>query len=358
MRKPPTGVIQYDAAANEDPKEEGFGFNKIEEYIDMVAPDVVMIYNDPLIIHRFIENMKHERGKSSYKLWVYVDQVYDGIAQLLIDTINTHADRVYCFTEKWANKFKTYDGDKPQISVMEHAVDPKMFTNMSADVRKELRTKLKVPENGTIILNANRNSQRKRLDLTIAGFVRFLKKFPDSHYYLMFVTNINPKAGSYYDVNRIYGAELELAGLSKEKYVNNLLIVDTSPPNAISDEVINQIYNISDIGINTSDGEGFGLCQLEHLYTGAPQIVTDVGDYASFMGDDVSTLIRKGERVYSAGNMPLGFYAPTFSAEDVSDSISSAVLSLTSSKRAAASHKFKSWSEVCEVFRNDILAEK
>ena len=75
MRKPPTGVIAYDAAANEDPKEEGFGFNKINEYLEMVQPDVVMIYNDPLIIHRFIEAMKHERGKSSYKLWLYVDQV-------------------------------------------------------------------------------------------------------------------------------------------------------------------------------------------------------------------------------------------------------------------------------------------
>ena len=59
LRKAPEGVIQYDAAANEDPKEEGFGFNKINEYLDMVNPDVVMIYNDPLIIHKFIETMKH-----------------------------------------------------------------------------------------------------------------------------------------------------------------------------------------------------------------------------------------------------------------------------------------------------------
>jgi len=69
VRKVPEGVITYDAAANEDPKEEGFGFNKIHEYVEMVNPDVVMIYNDPLIVMRFIESMKHERGKSSYKLW-------------------------------------------------------------------------------------------------------------------------------------------------------------------------------------------------------------------------------------------------------------------------------------------------
>jgi hypothetical protein len=34
LRKVPDGVIAYDAAANEDPKEEGFGFNKIHEYLE------------------------------------------------------------------------------------------------------------------------------------------------------------------------------------------------------------------------------------------------------------------------------------------------------------------------------------
>ena len=94
-RKAPAGVNQYDAAANEDPKEEGFGFNKIRDYLEMVGPDIVMIYNDPLIIHKFVESMKHDRKTATYKLWIYVDQVYEGIAMPLIKTIHDHADRVY-----------------------------------------------------------------------------------------------------------------------------------------------------------------------------------------------------------------------------------------------------------------------
>jgi hypothetical protein len=84
LRKVPSGIIGYDAAANEDPKEEGFGFNKIHEYLEMVNPDVVMIYNDPLIIHRFIEAMKFKKGESSYKLWLYVDQVYEQRSYLIV----------------------------------------------------------------------------------------------------------------------------------------------------------------------------------------------------------------------------------------------------------------------------------
>jgi uncharacterized protein (DUF169 family) len=59
--------VGYDAASNEDPREEGFGFNKIAEYVDMVRPDVVMIYNDPLIICKFIEAMKYEKTTASFK---------------------------------------------------------------------------------------------------------------------------------------------------------------------------------------------------------------------------------------------------------------------------------------------------
>jgi hypothetical protein len=99
----------------------------------------------------------------------------------------------------------------------------------------------------------------------------------------MCVTVTGPQAGAYYDLHRIFVDQLKRANLPFEEFKTRLMIVDTTPPNTLPDEIINQIYNLTDIGINTSDGEGFGLCQLEHLYTGAPQVVTDVGSYRSFL---------------------------------------------------------------------------
>ena len=101
IRKVPDGVVAYDAAANEDPKEDGFGFNKIHEYLEMVGPDVVMIYNDPMIIARFIQAMKYKKGETPYKLWIYVDQVYKGINPQLMDELNKATDKVYCFTDSF-----------------------------------------------------------------------------------------------------------------------------------------------------------------------------------------------------------------------------------------------------------------
>lgn len=355
-RKYPDGIVSYDAAANEDPKEEGFGFNKINEYLEMVSPDVVMIYNDPVTITRFIEAMKHKRGTSPYKLWIYLDQVYTGIAQVLMDGLREHADRMYCFTDIWKSRLLEY-GPYSDVRVLEHAVDPTVFTNMVPDAIQAIRTNLSIPVDATVFLNANRNSQRKRLDLTVAGFTRLLAKNLTNPAYLIIATNMNPQTGAFYDVQRIFLEELKSVGLDAQVFGRRLLIVDTSPPNVLSDESINQLYNVANIGINTSDGEGFGLCQLEHMYTGAPQVVTDIGSYRTFLNDSVAEFIPENGRSYFAGNMPHGFYAPLFSTDAVGDAMERAVNTLSEKAKAVVKYNFKSWSTVCDSWLEDVLME-
>ena len=354
VRKVPEGVITYDAAANEDPKEEGFGFNKIHEYVEMVNPDVVMIYNDPLIVMRFIESMKHERGKSSYKLWIYLDQVYEGIAQPLIETIRDHSDRIYCFSELWKKKFADY-GPFPDVRVLEHAVDPTVFSCMGSASVASVRTNLNIPSDAILFLNANRNSQRKRLDLTIGGFARLLARNPTKPYHLLILTNASPQSGAFYDLQRVFIEELKGQALDVQSHVRKLLLIDSSPPNLMTDEAINQIYNASDIGINTSDGEGFGLCQLEHMYTGAPQVVTDVGTYSSFLNSNVAEFIPKNGRTYFAGSMPHGLWAPTFSMESIADGMEKGIETLEDKRKAVSKYTFKSWSTVCDSWLEDVL---
>ena len=354
IRTVPEGISAYDAAANEDPKEEGFGFNKIHEYLDMVNPDVVMIYNDPMIIAKFITSMKYEKGKTPYKLWFYVDQVYTGIAQPLIDEITKAASQVYCFTDIWAQAFTEYKGVVDVPKIIGHAVDTTVFTNMTLADRTSLRTNFGLQPDGVIFLNANRNSQRKRQDLTIMGFVQLLKRFPDKPLYLLMVTAVDPSKGAHYDLQRIYQDQLAQNNLDLNLYSKRMPVVDTAAPNMLSDGGINQLYNICDIGINTSDGEGFGLCQLEHLYTGAPQIVTDVGSYKTFLPTTVATYIRRGPLAYQSAAMPLGFSAPTFDPSDVADAMEKTLANYAAMRTAIADIKFKTWTDVCAGWLNDL----
>jgi glycosyltransferase involved in cell wall biosynthesis len=356
IRKVPDGIVAYDAAANEDPKEEGFGFNKIHEYIDMVGPDVVMIYNDPMIIARFIQAMKYKKGETSYKLWLYVDQVYTGIAQPLMDELNNAADKVYCFTDSWAKVYTEYGTSIPLPKVIEHAVDSTVFSNLPLSQRAALRKNVGLPTEAIVFLNANRNSQRKRQDLTIMGFVELLRRHPDKPLWLLMVTAVDPQKGAHYDVQRIFGDQLQRAGLDPNVYGKRMAIIDTAPPNMLSDDAVNQIYNMCDIGINTSDGEGFGLCQLEHLYTGAPQIVTDVGSYRSFLPTTVATYVRPGPLIYQAGGMPLGLSAPTFNPDDVAAAMETTIEKYITMRAAIGGIKFKAWTDVCASWLDDLRA--
>jgi glycosyltransferase involved in cell wall biosynthesis len=318
----------------------------------MVGPDVVMIYNDPLVICKFLESMKHDKKTSTYKLWIYVDQVYDGIAQPLMKLIREHADRVYCFTEIWKQKFLTY-GDFQDVRVLGHAVDTTTFTPMAEDARLALRKNLGIPANGIVFLNANRNSQRKRLDVTIGGFARLLKTTPNA--YLILATNLNPQGGAYYDVPTIFQREVTKLGLD-QLMLSRLVLIDTSPPNVIGDEGINQLYNLADIGLNTSDGEGFGLCQLEHMSTGAPQIVADVGSFRSFLDETTSVFIPVGEDVYFPGSMPLGGWAPSLSADATAEAMRKAVESLPKLREGVKAYRFKTWTEICDGWLEDLLS--
>ena len=355
LRTVPKGVISYDAAANEDPKEDGFGFNKIHEYLEMVNPDVVMIYNDPLIIHRFIEAMKFDKEKSTYKLWLYVDQVYEGIVPPLIESMNKNAHRIYCFTPYWADIYSKY-GAFSDIRVLENAVDTTLFSKIPDGTRSAVRSSMGLPSNAVLMINVNRNSNRKRHDLSIMGFTELITRDPTKPYYYMIVTGLNAQQGAYYDVNRIFTMELQRRGLNPTDFTKRLMLIDTASK-PLPDSAINELYNASDIGVNTSDGEGFGLCQIEHLYTGAPQLVTDIGTYRSFMDETVCGFVKPKDRTYFSGTMPLGSWASNFSYHEIADTLTKMIENLPALKKAASEYKFKTWKEVCASWLEDVKSE-
>jgi hypothetical protein len=53
----PSTVKIYDAFANEDPKAKGFGEANVVSYLLEVNPDIVIIYNDLIIVNTFLEKI-------------------------------------------------------------------------------------------------------------------------------------------------------------------------------------------------------------------------------------------------------------------------------------------------------------
>ena len=353
IRKVPTGVVSYDATANEEPRAEGFNYTGLQDYLDTVNPQLVIFYNDPLVIARFLHVLQYKKGTNPYAVWSYVDQLYPGIAQDLMDAIDNASNHVYTFTEKWCDIYKSYfpGGCKAKVKVMGHAADPDVFRPLSQ--RSAIRADLKIPEDAVVFFNCNRNSERKRLDLTIQGFVGLLKKNPKAPYYLLFATGTSLQTGAFYDLRRIFLSEVISNGLDLADVADRLLVVDTSGQQVYTDEAINRLYNAADIGINTSDGEGFGLCQLEHAQTGAPQIVTSVGSYEFLEGINVT--VPTSLRLYQGQTMVLGLFGSVPLTEDVTKGMADAIEKLPQLREAIAMKAFPAWADVCAEFLEDLL---
>src|SRR5690606_36245102 len=106
---------------------------------------------------------------------------------------------------------------------------------------------MKNPDQAFIVLNANRNTYRKRIDLTIKGFADFSRDKPDV--YLCLHSGL--KDGGVDLVGHIYDNNIE------SKVLLTSDAVDHGPE--FSDEKLNLIYNCCQVGINNSGGESWGL---------------------------------------------------------------------------------------------------
>jgi glycosyltransferase involved in cell wall biosynthesis len=235
------------------------------------------------------------------------------------------------------------------VDVLEHGVDTTVFKRQSDSERIATRKMLNIAPDATVFLNINRNSERKRLDLSVMAFARLLKQNPDLPLHMVFVTQMNPQAGAHYNPVAVYINELKLNGLDMLKYGQRVSCVDNSPPKILDDATINAIYSACDYGINTSNGEGFGLCQLEHLACGAPQVVIDVGDYRCFMNDEVSEIVPATQYCYLPLTAGVGNVAKSATAEEVAAAMNR-ILSNKSVDKCVELAKSRPWSKICDPF--------
>ena len=168
----------------------------------------------------------------------------------------------------------------PPLAVVGHGVDTDAFRPLAvgdarasrASARRRLFGADAGLDEAFLVLNANRNTWRKRVDATMRGFARFAAGRPNARLYL----HAGDRDGGC-DVPRL-AAELGIGDrLIRTPYEGRRPTVE--------DEHLRLIYGACDVGINTSAAEGFGLVSLEHAATGAAQVVPDHSGPAEVWGD-------------------------------------------------------------------------
>jgi hypothetical protein len=281
-------VYLYDVYEN-DKTDLGFGTNSLKEVLIKYNPHVVLIYNDPYVVEKYIMNLElirnsdeYKKLNASFKICVYLDQVHINYEYNKIEYINSKTDHVFCFTEFWKQNYLSFFKNPKEIdnkvSVVKHGID----IHKQIDPI-ELKIKYNFSKDDFIFLNLNRHMTKKRLDISILAFIHFLVKSKATNAYIYFPAIIDDNVNL---LHTIYEYEIKKVGLDFAIYKEKLLI----GTKILTDELINIVYNISDVGLNSCDGEGFGLCNYEHAAYGKPQIVSNVGGLKDFFNSSNSMI--------------------------------------------------------------------
>jgi glycosyltransferase involved in cell wall biosynthesis len=240
-----------------------FGEERIREIVEREQPDIVCSLNDPWLVadqYRRIEDL-HKQGKFKFVGYLTMDS-YNWLGG--IDSHINVWDSVITFTEFGAYEFLKAGINRP-ITVIPHGLDSDVFHPID---KKAARKELKLSEDIFICFNGQRNQPRKRIDITIAAFAQFAVGRPDAQMYL----HMGLKDQGW-DAMSLFAREMRKNGLDP----NNRIIMTTNTPNPpnVPVEMLNTIYNVADVGINTTKGGGWELVNFEHAACRVAQVVSD-----------------------------------------------------------------------------------
>jgi len=258
-----------------------FAAFQAKRMIEEEAPDLVFIMHDIWLFDHYLRVLGPYRDR--LKIVCYIP--LDGRIKNEEDAAALEqCDRVAVYTEFARGEFegafarlreKRGGGAFPAVEIVPHGIEPRRFRPSPelleasfaspgrAAAKREVFGDFPGLEDSFVVLNASRPDGRKRVDLTVEGFARFVEGKPANvrlclHHAFMGET---------------WGGELDSLvrrlGLEGRVHLNPLA------GGVVDDERLNLLYNACDVGINTSMGEGWGLVWFEHGAAGAAQVVPD-----------------------------------------------------------------------------------
>jgi D-inositol-3-phosphate glycosyltransferase len=237
---------------------DGIGVGRTAELIGKLGPAIVVIQNDPWNIPHYLQRT----GTAPVVGIIAVDG--KNCRGSLLNGLQ-HAIFWTQFGETQA-RLGGYSGASTVIPL---GVDLAIYRPLDkAAVRETMNmpTILKqrgLPEDTFIVGVVGRNQQRKRLDLTLEYFAHWINEYsvPDAALWIQQA----PTGDRAYD--------LEQLGKYHRIIDRLILTAVAKDQQGVPEEVLVRVYNVFDAMISTTQGEGWGLPQMEGMACGVPQVV-------------------------------------------------------------------------------------
>lgn len=235
-----------------------FGINRFGDLVNQTEPDVVFILHDTWNVARFC-NIDVDVPIVGY---MPVDSPNQ--PEVAMKALNKLAMAVF-YTQFGVDEARRSGYEGPAL-VIPHGVDTELYHPIDkAEARHELG--LDLPDDAFIIGNINRNQPRKRLDLTLMYFARWLEEYDisDNVYLLLHCA----KNDIGWDLDQL----ARYLGLRKRLIFSNAAAV--SSMQGVPEKAMPLIYNALDFQITTTLGEGWGLTTHEGMACGVPQLMPE-----------------------------------------------------------------------------------
>lgn len=258
-----------------------YGGGKVETFLRTNKVDILFILQDTFIMRNVIPKVLEVRESLKNKFviiyyypidshWIYPDWIQKSVSLV---------DIPVCYTEFGKRVSIKHDHKLKDMRVLYHGTDKSIYKPMDKEAISGMRTTFWGDGNAEkfIILNINRNQPRKDLTRTFAVFSKMKEVYKDAFLYCL--SNPGDIGGNIIDIALQFGLEWGKDWFSPDPTRYNPML-------GFPEHQVSMLYNLSDVCISTTLGEGWGFSLTEAMACKCPVIFPDNTSIREIIGKD------------------------------------------------------------------------
>lgn len=260
-----------------------YGRKKVAAMLGQMDYDILFLLQDSFILDfmpQVLPALK-QQGKKFRSICYYP---IDGTPKEQWIKNVTTADYTFTYSKFGADKSKEAYPGCGNIGTVPHGANFTDFKKLPDDQIKQFKHAFfGANKDKFIVTNVNRNQHRKDIPRTIAAFKEFRKEVPNSILYLHMAAK--DQGWNLDEVVKAYGFNTKDDVLFPDKF---------GPNQGYPIEVVNMIYNASDLLVSTTLGEGWGLAWIEAMATKTPVLMPSNTVFPELITEDRGYLCKSG----------------------------------------------------------------
>ena len=274
--------VQYDVNIHEYYMNYICGVFNIPNILKTIQPDIILSINDLQILTLQMHAIKacsNWNGKTIAYIPVDAENYKTNFFQslMLYDYIITMNEN--------SKKIIQQTGLKKKIYVLPHPIKSTFIPLSDKNVLRSQFFNTIIDKDDIVIINANINSVRKRLDITIESFYSLHHKhniptiLGSKKLFLILKTSVL-QCNDGLDIHKY----ITTMNKKYNMHLDNRIIIITEK---YSYEDLNKLYNCANMYITTTSGEGWGLTAFEFIKLNIYTIVPDNISYTNYFNREL-----------------------------------------------------------------------